>query len=529
MNAGVRGSEGSAICRDRGRRKVVERRPESISRAFAARTLLFSQDRVFTPKTGLQTLFRCQTDRIADRRRVRWHPPEPRSLAILCLIVVLAGCASYAPIDNQPADGVSLEDSYSLKSHLRAYGSSDQRLMLALSGGGTRAAALSYGVLEALRDTRVETSSGEASLLDSVDSISSVSGGSFTSAYYGLYGDKIFEDFEDDFLRKDVQGDLLNKLVNPFNWFRLGKRTDWAVDYYQEHVFKGATFADLLAADGPMIIINASDLSAGIAFWFLQEYFDLLCSDILDFPVSRAVAASSAVPGLFSPVTLKNYGDCSERNSSIIETTRSETERHPELEMALRGLRSYSDKERKPYVHLVDGGITDNLGLRVITDVSKLVGGVGNYYRRFDRKPPRRIVVISVDAANEPDYPMNRSSRVPTISEVMGAMSGVQLHRYNADTLAIIQEELRTWGRELSTPDNPVDVYFIALNFNQVGDPARREVLNAIPTSFSLTDEQVDVLIETGGDLLRGHPVFQKLITDLQRRSAEGYLDPDQT
>ena len=38
-----------------------------------------------------------------------------------------------------------------------------------------------------------------------IDVIGSVSGGSFTSAYYGLYGEGTFDDFEGRFLKRDVQ------------------------------------------------------------------------------------------------------------------------------------------------------------------------------------------------------------------------------------------------------------------------------------------------------------------------------------
>ena len=81
-------------------------------------------------------------------------------------------------------------------------------LYLTFSGGGTRAAALSYGVLEELRKTEVVIDGKKRRLLDEIDGISSVSGGSFTAGYYGLFGDRIFEDFESKFLKKNIQGAL---------------------------------------------------------------------------------------------------------------------------------------------------------------------------------------------------------------------------------------------------------------------------------------------------------------------------------
>ena len=47
----------------------------------------------------------------------------------------------------------------------------------------------------------------------------------------------------------------------------------------------------------------------------------------------------------------------------------------------------------------------------------------------------------------------------------------------------------------MSTEDRPVGPYFILLDFDGIQDPERRSVLNQIPASFSLSDEQVDLLI----------------------------------
>ncbi|MFA0349908.1 patatin-like phospholipase family protein, partial [Vibrio sp. 10N.222.55.C6] len=92
------------------------------------------------------------------------------------------------------------------------------------------AAALSYGVLQALRDTNIEIDGETVNLLDEVDMISSVSGGSFTAAYYGIYGDQIFEDYEETFLYHEVSKDLFSILLSPTYWFSYATRTDKATD-----------------------------------------------------------------------------------------------------------------------------------------------------------------------------------------------------------------------------------------------------------------------------------------------------------
>ena len=86
-------------------------------------------------------------------------------------------------------------------------------LIVAFSGGGTRAASLAYGVLEGLGETRVVIDGREVSLLDEIDHVTGVSGGSFTAAYLGLHGRGIFEDFEERFLRRDVQGARIGPLA----------------------------------------------------------------------------------------------------------------------------------------------------------------------------------------------------------------------------------------------------------------------------------------------------------------------------
>ena len=177
--------------------------------------------------------------------------------------------------------------------------------MLAFSGGGTRAAAFSYGLLEALRDITFEVEGKPRRLLDEVDVISSVSGGSVTAAAYGLYGDRAFEIFEPAFLKRNVELALLGQVINPLHWPELWSpyfgRSDLAAKYYDKILFKNAWFRDLDHQQQPYLIINGTDIATGTRFSFTQNYFDLLASDLNTYPLSRAVAASSAVPGLLTP------------------------------------------------------------------------------------------------------------------------------------------------------------------------------------------------------------------------------------
>lgn len=389
-------------------------------------------------------------------------------------------------------------------------------MTLAFSGGGTRAAALAYGVLEELRDTTVMIDGQPRRLIDEIDEISSVSGGSFTSAYYGLYGERIFEDFEDEFLKRDVEQELFQGLFNPLLWFGSTGRTEMAVNIYEEQVFHGATFADMQRADGPLILINASDLAFGVRFSFVQEYFDLLCSDIASYPVARAVTASSAVPLMFHPIVVENYHDCkSAGKPEWLTAAAKRLASNPDLKEVVGGLETYYNEDRRKYAHFVDGGITDNLGLRAIYEVIEVSGGARETYRQLDHKPPRYAVMISVNASTDPEPEMSMSNRQPSMGETIGAISSVQLHRYNDVTLELFQNSMERWSEELSTPDRPVTPYFVQLGFGDIEQPEARRFFNQIPTSFKLSEEQVDRLIEAGHELLRNNPDYQRLLVDL--------------
>jgi NTE family protein len=433
-------------------------------------------------------------------------------------MLLASGCASYGVIVNDAMPAPAPAKEYSLRAHAAVDRSSDISLTLTFSGGGTRAAALAYGVMQELRDTQVMVEGESTRLLDEVDVISSVSGGSFTSAYYGLHGDGMFDTFEDVFLRKDIEGKLVKQVLNPIHWFGRKGRTQRAIEYYQKEIFHDATYADMLKPGRPMIVINASDLAYGVRFSFIQEYFDLLCSDLLTYPVANAVTASSAVPVVFNPVVVENYSDCSGVDISWLGEVRNRAETARDIELASLAvdLESYSDKSQRKFIHFVDGGITDNMGLRATYDVVTAAGGPEVFIGKRDLKKPDKMIIISIDASTEPVQDMDVSNKEPSIAHSIGAVTGVQLHRYNIATLELVETAFNEWAEDLSTPEKTVHPYFIELSFEELDQPDTRAYFNKIPTSFKLSDEQVDRLIAVGRQLLHEHPDFQRLLADFK-------------
>jgi NTE family protein len=229
-------------------------------------------------------------------------------------LLVLTACTAHYTVNNR-IETVKSVERYSLGNTAGSEKSDELLLILTFSGGGTRAATLSYGILQALADTQIAVDGKQRRLLDEVDLISSVSGGSLTSAYYGLFGDRIFEDFETKFLLRNVEEELAWRIIALSSWSKLASsyyaRSDLAAEYFDEILFEGKTFSDFQIPRLPMIAINATDIALGTQFTFLGNQFAPICADLSSYPVSRAVTASAAVPGLFSSIVLKNYAGTS--------------------------------------------------------------------------------------------------------------------------------------------------------------------------------------------------------------------------
>jgi NTE family protein len=443
-----------------------------------------------------------------------------RMLLVALLLSTLFGCASWTPA-NQSLDRADPQYGYRPNLPEQHRDSGSVNITLAFSGGGTRAAALAYGVMEELRATEVVVDGERKPLVDEVDSISGVSGGSFPAAYYGLYGDRIFEDFEANFLKRNVQGALIRQIFAPKNFFRLmtpaTSRSELASQYYDEHLFHGATFRDLREAHGPRIYINATDLSHGNRFTFTQGQFDVICSDLDEFRISRAVASSSAVPGLLSPITLENHaGECGYQTSDVVEEALASRHSDPRRYRAAKTYSDYQDDAKRPYIHLVDGGISDNLGLRASLEMSSAVGGWAKLRELMGIDVPEHVVLVIVNAETDPNPSIDTEPLPPSLTVLMNAVSGGQIRRYNFETIILAQEAMKGIARDLSTPDRTVKGHFVEVSFDAISEAAERSYFKGLPTSFVLEDDEVDGLREVGRQLLRDSATFQGLLSELR-------------
>jgi NTE family protein len=438
-----------------------------------------------------------------------------RRLGGLGLILVQAGCVHYGVADKPLAHWSPQLEKQALE-QLEGDRSADLLVMLAFSGGGSRASAFSYGVLEELHDTPLRRGDAAETVLDEVDIISSVSGGSFTAAYFGMHGAGIFTDFETRFLRRDVEGALLAKMFNPINWIKLLSRSygrsDIAAQYYDRILFDHATLSALSRKDAPLIVLNTTDLASGSRFPILPASFDVLCADYASYPVSRAVAASSAVPVVLSPITIENFaGGCGYQAPAWIAASLQDPELS-ERKIAAQEVESYLDRKETPWLHLVDGGVSDNLGLRGFYNVLNIASEPGSLLERSNLSQARHVVIVSVNAHSrkKPKWRLERFA--PSLFEVVGSVSADQISRYSEDTIEIVRYVYRTWASEQASRGRPVTFHFVEVSFDEVTDDEERQYLNDIGTNFDLNDEQVDRLIAAGRKVLRESPEFQDFL-----------------
>jgi len=252
---------------------------------------------------------------------------------------------------------------YALRTYLPSEKARRRGVALCLSGGGYRAALFHLGALRRLN---------ELGLLSQVDAISSVSGGSILAAHladrirpwpdHGTvirgWNDRVEAPFHGIARRNVRTWPILNRLL-PWNWLKDSTGVETLASQYERYVTQ-LKLPEL--PDRPRFLINATDVAFGVN-WI----FDSLTRDAIkgragdyqagylrplpDWPLARAVAASSCFPPVFNPLPLRLEPD------QFIDG-------------------SYHGADRGRIVagiRLSDGGVYDNLGLEPVWKTYKAV------------------------------------------------------------------------------------------------------------------------------------------------------------
>jgi NTE family protein len=462
-------------------------------------------------------------------------------MALAFAAAALAGCASTNsdPV-NQPLAAMAQDGGFASREQENHF--DETVIALSFSGGGMRASAFSHGVLSALADASVRTRSGPVSLLDRVDIISGVSGGSVPAAYYGLKKRAALADFREKFLLRDAEEALstdasIGNLVRGFSG-GVNDSTRFPA-WLDANLFHGATFADM-SQGRPRVSINASDIFNRTPFLFGRGAFGALCSDFTTYPVSLAVAASAAVPVFFAPVVIQNFADqCPQPLPQWVERVRRDPEAAPLLRQYADAIVRYRRGDVK-YVKLLDGGLVDNYGLAAFT-VSRLLSNTphGPLSAREGVKL-RRVMFMVVDSGRQPSGDWSKTVAGPSGVELIMATadtatgsSAAQSYTAFNEMMNDWQAKLINWRCRLSATERArlgagpgwncrdVKFYVSRVGFEQLGEE-RAAQLDRVETRFKLPADQVDMVIQAGRDALNANPKYRAFV-----RSLGGQIAPD--
>jgi len=488
-------------------------------------------------------------------------PPRTRigdPFGVLALAITLSACAHF-PV-NPPLDRIDTDSGYRFQNLALNPGNTDDTfVILSLSGGGTRAAALDYGVLRHLAGIEI---AGGGSLLDEVDLITASSAASLVTGYWAAFGrDALLERFGDDVLTLPIQSKVLGRFANPVNWPRLwsGKfgRSDLAAEYLDRTIFHGATFAD---ADRmrPMLIMNATDLTGGAQFSFTQAQFDPLCSSLDHVSIARAVTASLAFSGGFTPITFRNYpsGTCQWETPGWVEDVlQAGFEARPRDYDEAEKFSAFERPERE-WIHLVDGGVSDNIGIRSARAAFAVRNTPWSIVDRIESGQIRRLAIILVDARKGPDYSGDAKAKSPGLVSTVGSSAGNPLAAFSSETVELVREGLASMNavrqryeddrrrcdelavsacgaddetclaggrsvcyetfevRDEDLPPIP-ETYFVHARFAALDDTDLRHRLQSIPTTLQLPADIVTLLVDSAPALLEASDDFVRLVGDL--------------
>ncbi len=463
-----------------------------------------------------------------------------RACAVLfaALALGLAGCSTFgvrnAPINSALTDSPAMAAEAGTGDPM-AQETAETAIGLSFSGGGTRASAFAFGVLQELAKTE-ETSRGvRAPLIDRVSLVSGVSGGSVTAAYFALYGRETLADFRKRFLIQDVEASLSTS-VNVTNLMLMAKGgvndRSGLPTWLDKNLFRGATYGDVLKPGHPQLWINASDIFNRTTFIYNSVNFGALCSDLRRYPLSEAVAASAAVPLVFAPIVIENYADKCQFSAPDWVYSAGRPGAPAILRASAAAIQRYREKTDIRYVKLLDGGMTDNLGLSGF--VLELAAATKPYEPLTPRQAVnlKRFLFVVVDAGRPPGGNLAKNVESPEIMELIQAVSDTAVDSNVRAAYDAFVTEMEKWRERLIdyrcglTPPEIValrgttegwncrelSLQVAKVSFEAMREPSVKARLDRIPTRFKLPKDDVDLLIASAGSLLRQNPNYREFL-----------------
>ena len=472
---------------------------------------------------------------------------KPRAVGFLAALAVLSGCGTTST-DYPLATGQANQTQSPIDPDPQ-----HPFVVLAFSGGGSRAAALAAAVVERLNNLHYTVGGETRALASDIAVVSSVSGGSVYAADLALNGPDHAASFMQRIQDFDGIGWLTNRALNPFTWLSLqfeGKtRVDLQQEMLEDLLQTKATMSAINQPGQQLTLLNATDMVAGQVFTFDRPTLDDLCMDYDRVPVSLGVNASAAVPIAFTPVLLRDdsylaSGCPGQRNAHLPYRVPLQLAGGPYANLEIYRMARYrqslrnetvrqqgSNDEIPPYrtpvyLRLVDGGVADNSGLTALRRALLDAGAPADLGRLTAQGRLRHLVVIAVNARTDPKSDLDTSPQYTTILDMANGISGALINSASSYSAAVFQDfiTLLTSDRDSLVRQGQTQanfaVYPISIDFDQLPNatPAERDEqqrAKSIATSWTLQPGDVALLNHVAGELLWRHPCFRLLVKDI--------------
>ena len=412
---------------------------------------------------------------------------------------------------------------------------------LAFSGGGTRATAFAYGVLRELDDTVIDEAPARRTLVDDIRMISGASGGSVAAAYFGYRGRDGYRDLRERFLIQDAEAYMKTSTTSPVNLIRayyggVNDRSSFA-RWLDKNLFDSATFSSFKWRNAPIVWINSSDINNQTPFLFTYDTFAALCSNLDHVRLSDAVAASAAVPVVFAPVVVEaTEPDCGYQRPEWLQRALEDRNASIRLQAYARALDSYQHATRPDYVKLLDGGLTDNIGVTGFTLERAAARTPFGPLAPDEAVRLDTLMFLVVDAGRDSGIDWNRSVYGPKLPDLINAISSTGITASVRDEFDALRLAVTNWHAELvgyrcSLPPATVrrhrgttsgwncrDVSLVVqhLSFDDL-EPAERARVNGIATRLSLPTSDIDATIAAGRHVLRSNADVQAAVARIRR------------
>lgn len=304
-------------------------------------------------------------------------------------------------------------------------------------------------------------------------------------------------------------------------------------NWLDQNLFSGATFEQLNRPDRPRIFINATDIFNRVPFFFAPVTFNSFCSDLNAYPLASAVAASAAVPLVFTPVVIRTFPEnC---NAPMPDWVASAGD-NPDAPAIQRRLSAAFTRYREgdiPFIKLLDGGVSDNLGLQGFLLVR--LSSPTPFGPITEQSAVRigELVVFVVNAGRGPSGDWDQTIAGPSGKEMIEAVTDSMLESTSRNSLDALRLAMSNWEDELInfrcrlsstrvrelrgnlTGWNCRDlkIRITEVSFDAL-DPVTKDAMENVETRFTLPVEQVDLSIRAGRQALSRNSAYRDLLLE---------------